>query len=173
MFKSKYYEPILGSLRRIFGSPEASEADLDQALEQVQSFSDLEAAAAAKAKEDLEGEVKPQVQALQAQVTTLEAQVQTAQAASGPLQEQITTLEAQVQALQVQLQTAQAAATTAQANADKYAGELAAIKAKAAGSQSPADENLQTPAGVVKQMGGTVVETPLLRKGLGIKGAAN
>lgn len=152
LFKSKYYEPILGNLRRIFGSPEASEADLDQALEQVQSFSDLEAVAAAKAKEDLEGEVKPQVQALQAQVTTLEAQVQ---------------------ALQVQLQTAQAAATTAQATADKYAGELAAIKAKAAGSQSPADENLQTPAGVVKQMGGTVVETPLLRKGLGIKGAAN
>lgn len=152
MFKSKYYEPILGSIRRILGAPDATEAELDQALVQVQSFSDLEAVAAAKAKEDLEGEVKPQVQALQAQVTTLEAQVQ---------------------ALQDQLQTAQAAATTAQANADKYAGELATIKAKAAGNQNPADDNLQTPAGVVKQMGGTVVETPLLRKGLGLKGAAN
>lgn len=149
LFQSKYYTPILDGLRRIFGTPEATEAELDQTLTQVQSLDELRAAAETAAREDVAGDVQAltaRVTAAEGKVTKLTGDANQAAATIAERDNTIATLTAQIATL-----------TTER---DTLAGEVATLKSTKPVDQTPPDQSRQTPAQGVTALGGTIIKTP-------------
>lgn len=149
LFQSKYYTPILDSLRRIFGEPDATEAQLDQTLTEVKSLDELRTAAETVAREDVAGDV----QALTAKVTAAEANVTKL---TGAATQSAATLAERDQTI-TDL-TAQVAALTTER--DTLAGEVATLKTAKPVDTTPADQSRNSPAQAVSTLGGTIIKTP-------------
>lgn len=150
--KSKYYDAILGNLRRILGAPDATEAELDAQLSDMQDFSAVEQAAQSNVDAAIAAErdqLRAQADASAAEVNLLTTRTEEANRKLVDAQAKITELTTQLNAVEAERNTLAAKVADLQAGGDKTARVT--------------DEGIATPiAKVNNDLSGYVVKTPEL-----------
>lgn len=154
--KPKYYEPIVGNLRRIIGNPEASEAELDTMLSDLKSFEEVRTHAVAEA----EAEVQNRVAQMAAEIDIQAANLNLSNTRLAEAEIRVTDLSAEVARLTNEL-------AAAEAQRSQVASELATLRAGQTTTPAPPDPTIPLPVvQSIAEDGGTIVETPDLKKRL-------
>jgi uncharacterized coiled-coil DUF342 family protein len=148
--KSKYYDNIMQSLARIFGKPEMSEAETDQALEGVQSFEDIKA----DVQNSISAEMNEKFDGLQAQMNEATERLDALQSKINELTAENLTLENKVSELKQEAENKDNALKMANEQIAKLSGELAGHKAGASGQSAAIDGHVKMPGATANAAGG-------------------
>lgn len=151
--KPKYYEPIVSNLRRIIGNPEATEADLDAMLSDLQSFDEVKTHAVAEA----ETEVQNRVAQMASEIEVQKAQLNLSGTRLNEAENKVAELSGDVARLTNDL-------ATAETQRAQVAGELATLRVGQNSIPQPPDPTIPLPVvQAIANAGGTIIETPGLK----------
>jgi chromosome segregation ATPase len=154
--KPKYYDPIVSNLRRIIGNPEASEAELDTMLSDLQSFEEVKAHAVSEA----EIAVQNRVAQTASEVEVLKANLNLSSTRLADAETKVSELSSEVARLTNEL-------ATAEAQRAQVASDLATLRAGQSATPQPPDPTIPLPVvQAIAASGGAIVETPDLKKRL-------
>lgn len=161
--KNKYYDAIVSNLRRIFGAPDATEAELDAQLTAMDDFSAVEQAAQA----NVDAAVIAERDQYKTQLETAKADLALANTRLNEANTRANEAEGKVAKLTTDL-----AAVEDDRNA--LAGKVAALQAGGDPTPRVTDPGLATPVtAVTDKLEGFVVSTPDLAKRVMGKRAAS
>lgn len=154
--KPKYYEPIVGNLRRIIGNPEATEAELDTMLSDLQSFDEVKAHAVSEAETEVQNRVAQMASEIEVQKANLNlsnTRLAEAETKVGELYTEVARLTNELAA--------------AESQRAQVAAELATLRVGQDVTPQPPDPNIPLPVvQAIAGSGGTIIETPDLKKRL-------
>lgn len=159
---SRFYSEIMTSLSAFFGTPDASESELHQKLQDSGTLANIEA----KATEDATNAVNAKMDAFQTQLDAVQTKLDEVIAADAVKAEQITALEAN-------LTESQAASGEKDAKINAQAETIKSLSADLAGfrvsrptstSTQPADESIPLPANPAGATNALVVSNADLQK---------
>lgn len=132
----KLYASIMGLLATFFGTPEATESELEQALADAGTLADIKA----KADADAKAGVQASIDALTEKVTGMETNV-------SEMKGELDTLKADLETAKQEAETAKATIASKEAEITKLSGELSTLRiAKATkATDTQTDGGIQTP----------------------------
>ena len=131
---NKYFQALTDGLRKFFGKPEASEAELDEMLRNAGTVDEAKAQAAEAMKAELEEKAAEAANKIAELETRLSALAEAPKETAGQVDE----IAATMAKISTRLDAVQA-------RQDELAKEIATDRAKFDGRQKTTDEGVQTP----------------------------